>query len=82
LAAESYKKTEKLTRTVTEYIDKVAKFNGARRKAFEITRRQIKRRELVLAIPPDSAAAQLEALKQLVKYAAAEHVLLKIIGIK
>jgi hypothetical protein len=82
LTAESYKNTERLTSKVKGQIDDVAEFKGDKRGWLKITRQEIKGRELLVAIPPDSPKAQRDALKALSDYARQKHVVLKVVEVK
>jgi hypothetical protein len=70
LGAKSYQNTDTLNRTVQGYIKKVANFNGASWGGFEISPNMIEGRELLLAIPPNATAEQLQVLTDLVVSAA------------
>jgi hypothetical protein len=71
-----------LTSKVKGQIDDVAEFKGDDRGGLKITQQEIKRRELLVAIPPDSPKAQRDALKALSDYARQKHVVLKVVEVK
>lgn len=66
--AKTYQNVAALTRTVTGYIDKVAKFSGATWNNISITAGQVTGRALELAIPAGATAEQMTALNALVQY--------------
>lgn len=65
LMAKSYQNINTLTRTVQGYINTLANWQGATWGNITIQANQIVGRELILAIPPNASAAQIQALQQL-----------------
>jgi len=57
LTAKTYQNAEKLAKTLSDYVDKVASFKGAKLGQDVVEQSAIKARELEVAIPPGSMSA-------------------------
>ena len=82
LTAESYKNTDRVTSRVKTCIDEVAAYRGADRGVLRIKPKEIKGRELLVAIPPGSPKAQRDALTALSDYARQKQVVLKVVEVQ
>lgn len=69
LGAQTYQELGRLASTVRSYVDKLRDFAGATRKGFTITLDEIRRRQLILAIPPGATDDQLRVLQELQQWA-------------
>src|SRR5512137_1229682 len=66
LAANTYMNIGTLTSTVQGYINELVNFSGAKYGGVNITNAMIEGRDLILAIPGNASAEQMQALNQLV----------------
>jgi hypothetical protein len=82
LMAKSYQNIATLTRTVQGYVNTLANWQGARWGGVTIDASQIVGREVILAIPPNASAAQLQALQQLQQWALNQGVTLTLVTVK
>ena len=68
LGLKSYQDPAKILSKGRNYVDKLAKFDGARMRHIEITAEHIEERVLSLGVPPGATKAQESALKSLIEY--------------
>ncbi len=66
LAANTYMNIGTLTSTIQGYINELVNFSGAKYGGVNITNAMIEGRDLILAIPGNASAEQMQALNQLV----------------